>query len=123
MAVNSGMGDSFFSRCQPSAKRRQHRDHEDGGGGEDAGELEAGEEQEQRPEIERQAADLRIHAGPYQCLGESLGVEGLQIVLAFADADEMHRQAEFGRQRHQNAALGGAVQLGHDQAGQRHRWP
>src|SRR5438045_2749462 len=43
--------------------------------------------------------------------------EGCEIVDAFTDADKVHRQFEFLRQRHQNAAARGAVELGHHQAG------
>ena len=43
--------------------------------------------------------------------------ERRQIVDALADADEMHRQAELGGDRHQDAAARGAVELGHDQSG------
>src|SRR6478735_7940325 len=43
--------------------------------------------------------------------------ERRQIVDAFADADEMHRQFEFLRERHQNAAARGAVELRHHEAG------
>src|SRR5882724_2295506 len=41
--------------------------------------------------------------------------ERREIVDAFADADEVHRQFEFLRQRHQNAAARGAVEFGHHQ--------
>ena len=40
-----------------------------------------------------------------------------QIVDALADADEVHRNLEFRRQRDQDAAARGAVELGHDEAG------
>ena len=40
-----------------------------------------------------------------------------KIVDTFADADEMHRQLMFLRQRHQNAAARGAVDLGHHDDG------
>src|SRR5512133_1539300 len=42
--------------------------------------------------------------------------ERREIVDAFADADEVHRQFELLRQRHQNAAARGAVELRHHQA-------
>src|SRR5947199_9608668 len=42
--------------------------------------------------------------------------EGRQIVDAFADADEVHRQFEFLRQRHQDAAPRGAVEFCHDES-------
>src|SRR5215207_4748255 len=43
--------------------------------------------------------------------------ERREIVDAFADADEVHRQLELLRQRHQDAAARGAVELRHHQAG------
>src|SRR5450830_1913963 len=43
--------------------------------------------------------------------------EGGKIFHALADADEMHRQAEAGGNRHQDAAARGAVELGHHQTG------
>src|SRR5882757_8251293 len=43
--------------------------------------------------------------------------ERREVVDALADADEMHRQFVLFRQRHQDAAARGAVELGHDQAG------
>src|SRR5450631_4049360 len=42
--------------------------------------------------------------------------EGAEILDALADADEMHGQPELGGDRHQNAAVRGAVELGHHQA-------
>ena len=50
---------------------------------------------------------------------KSSASNGLQIVHPFADADEMDGQAEALGQRDQNAALRRAVELGHDQAGER----
>ena len=41
----------------------------------------------------------------------------MQIVDAFADADEMDRQRKFVRQRHEHAAARGAVKFGHDETG------
>ena len=43
--------------------------------------------------------------------------ERLEIVDAFADADEMHRQAEFPGDRDEDAAARRAVELGHHQPG------
>src|SRR6476646_1871546 len=43
--------------------------------------------------------------------------ERREILDAFADADEVHRQFEFLRQRHQDAAARGAVELRHHEAG------
>ena len=54
---------------------------------------------------------------PRQRPGEILGVERLEIVDLLADADEMHRQAVFRGDGDENAAAGGAVELGHDEAG------
>src|SRR5438552_12479182 len=48
---------------------------------------------------------------------EILGRERRQIVDALADADEMDRQFEFLREGNQDAAARGAVELGHDEAG------
>src|SRR4029077_8168656 len=47
--------------------------------------------------------------------GKILGVEGLQIVDAFADADAANRQAEALGDGRENAAARGAVELGHHQ--------
>src|SRR5439155_5433292 len=43
--------------------------------------------------------------------------ERREIVDAFADADEVHRQLEFLRQRDQDAAPRGAVELRHHESG------
>src|SRR6478752_8879836 len=48
-------------------------------------------------------------------LGEIACGERREIVDAFTDADEMHRQFEFLRQRDQDAAARGAVEFGHHQ--------
>ena len=61
-----------------------------------------------------------------QRLGEFLRAEGLQILEFLADADEVDRYLAAGlpgphRDRGQHAALGGAIELGHDQAGQLQR--
>ena len=45
------------------------------------------------------------------------GGERREIVDAFAHADKVHRQAELGRDRDQDAAARRAVELGHDKAG------
>src|SRR3954453_22676923 len=50
-------------------------------------------------------------------LGEIASGERREVIDAFADADEVHRQFELFRQRHQNAAARGAVEFGHHQAG------
>src|SRR5512146_1197194 len=47
--------------------------------------------------------------------GEVLGVEGLQIVDAFTDADGAHRQSETLGDGRKNAAARGAIELGHHQ--------
>src|ERR1039458_7977132 len=52
---------------------------------------------------------------------ELLGVEGLQVVRLLAEADEFDRQAKFLLDRHDHAAFARAIELGHDEAGQRHR--
>src|SRR5215472_10330355 len=43
--------------------------------------------------------------------------ERREIVHTFADADEVHRQFVLGRDRDQDAAAGGAVELGHHETG------
>src|SRR5580693_3859640 len=54
---------------------------------------------------------------PDQGTGEVVRRERRQIVDALAEADEMHRHFEPLRDGDQNAAAGGAVELGHDEAG------
>src|SRR5580700_1723825 len=49
--------------------------------------------------------------------GEITRGERLQIVNPFADADEMHRQAESRRDGDQDATARGAVELGHREPG------
>ena len=49
-------------------------------------------------------------------VGEIPRGERREIVDAFADADEVHRQFEFLGQRHQDAAARGAVELRHHEA-------
>src|SRR3954447_1269809 len=69
--------------------------------------------------IRKPVPTFRDHAlalDPCDRVGEIPGGEWRQVVDAFADADEMHRQFELLRQRHQNAAARGAVELGHHQA-------
>src|SRR5215210_6991403 len=51
--------------------------------------------------------------------GHALGVEELQVVVLFADADEADRHARHGADREGRAAAGVAVELGEDGAGQR----
>src|SRR3954464_7411668 len=50
-------------------------------------------------------------------VGEIPRGERREILDAFTDADEVHRQFEFLRQRHQDAAARGAVELRHHEAG------
>ena len=60
--------------------------------------------------------DVFAHAGsPINPRAKARASNGLQIVDAFADADRHHRQLELLGQRHQHAALGAAVELGHHQ--------
>src|SRR5579872_2968149 len=54
---------------------------------------------------------------PRDRLGKITGGEGREIVDPLADADEMHRQFVFLRQRHQDSAARGAIELCHDKAG------
>src|SRR6185295_884248 len=49
-------------------------------------------------------------------VGEIPRGERREIVDALADADEVHRQFEFLRQRHQNAAARGTVEFRHHEA-------
>ena len=52
-----------------------------------------------------------------QLFHKALRGEGQQVVDALAHADKAHRQAQTLLDRHNAAALGGAVQLGQDDAG------
>ena len=52
---------------------------------------------------------------------ELVGVEGAQVVDALADADVADRQLQPFGDGEQDAALGGAVELGDDDAGEAHR--
>jgi len=54
-----------------------------------------------------------------QRLRELFRVEGLLVVRLLAEADEFDGQAEFLQDRHHHAAFARAVQLGHDEAGER----
>ena len=54
-----------------------------------------------------------------QRLRELFGVEGLQVVRLFAEADELDGHAEFLLDRHDHAAFARAVELGHDETGER----
>jgi hypothetical protein len=55
-----------------------------------------------------------------QRLRELFRIERLQIVRLLAETDELDRQAEFLLDRHDHAAFARAVELGHDEAGERH---
>src|SRR5579883_1302077 len=50
-------------------------------------------------------------------LGVGVGVEGDEVVDLLAGADEADRQAKFAGNGHDDAAFGGAVELGEDDAG------
>src|ERR1700738_4914299 len=67
--------------------------------------------------IRKPVPTFRDHALFNSCnrLREIARGERREIVDAFADADEVHRQFEFLRQGHQDAAARGAVELGHDE--------
>src|SRR3954453_14577331 len=56
-----------------------------------------------------------------QCAGEVVGVERTQIVELLADADQLHRDAQLAGDRERDPALRGAVELGQDDAVDRHR--
>ena len=63
------------------------------------------------------ALRLAAEAGRQQAVDEGLGLERAQVGGGFAEPDVADRQAELACQREHHAALGGAVELGHDQAG------
>ena len=63
-------------------------------------------------------AQIRIRAG--DGAGKIARRERRQIVDALADADEVHRHGELRRDRDENAAARGAVELGHGEAGDAH---
>src|SRR3569623_253952 len=56
-----------------------------------------------------------------QGLDEIAGIEGPQVIDAFADADETDRQLHLLGNCEDDAALGGAVELGEDEAGETYR--
>ena len=56
---------------------------------------------------------------PKQCLRELFCVEELQVGRLLDEADEFDGQAEFLLDRHHHAAFARAVELGHDEAGER----
>ena len=56
-----------------------------------------------------------------QRLREFARLEGLQVFQLLAHADEVNGDGFFARDGAQHAALGGAVELGHDQAGELRR--
>jgi len=69
---------------------------------------------------------VKIQVSPFveklflkQRLSKLLGVEGLQVVRLFAEADELDGQAELLLDGDDHAAFAGAVELGHDEAGER----
>src|SRR3954454_5045415 len=68
--------------------------------------------------VRKPVPTFRDHALFNSCnrIGEIPRGERREILDAFADADEVHRQFEFLRQRHQDAAARGAVELGHHEA-------
>src|SRR5258707_11226589 len=61
--------------------------------------------------------EKNLQLNPRNRLREIACGERREIVDAFTDADEVHRQFEFLRQRHQNAAARGAVEFCHDEPG------
>src|SRR5437773_11265894 len=61
------------------------------------------------PRPDAVGARLRLEAD--EAAGEGAGVEGAEVVGAFAHADEMDGEAEPLRDRHQHAAARGAVDL------------
>ncbi len=54
---------------------------------------------------------------PEEAAGVGAGFERAEVVDALADADGVDRDAVFLGERDEDAALRGAVELGHDDAG------
>src|SRR3569833_1855803 len=69
----------------------------------------------------RKDRTLRLRLAREQGLDEIAGIERPQVVDAFADADETDRQLHLLGNCENNAALGGAVELGEDEAGETYR--
>ena len=58
-----------------------------------------------------------IHGLVEQRIGVGLGVEGNEVVDLFAGADKTDGEAEFARDGDDDAAFGGAIELGENDAG------
>src|SRR5580692_1031371 len=58
-----------------------------------------------------------IHGLVEQRVGVGLSVEGNEVVDLFAGADETNGQAKFARDGNDDAAFGGAIELGENDAG------
>src|SRR3569833_2622362 len=69
----------------------------------------------------RKDRTLRLRLAREQGLDEIAGIERPQVVDAFADADETDRQLHLLGNCENNAALGGADELGEDEAGATYR--
>ena len=116
------MGESFFSRCQPIATDDTAATMKMPVAAKIPSILERREEHEQRPQIQQPAGGS---AGSCCLLSSALRrrarrSKGCRSSSPSPTPMKCTGKAEAGRQRHQDAALGGAVQLGHDQAGERH---
>ena len=62
---------------------------------------------------------LAAHSGgsPAIARATARAIEGAQVIGLLADADRVDRKAELLGRRDQDAAAGGAVELGHDEPG------
>ena len=69
-----------------------------------------------------EADGVCVHGSVEKRIRVGFGVEGNHVVNLFAGADEANRQAQFARDGDDDAALGGAVELGEDDAGDARRW-
>ena len=125
-AVNAGIGEMRRSITIAGNERHAHRHHENAGRDINAGELERREEHNQRAQIERQPAQLlgcwRALMLPPSALWRKLRAsKGCRSSPPSPTPMKWTGSPNFVGQRHQDAALGRAVELGHHQAGQRHR--
>ena len=63
---------------------------------------------------------LRAHGAPVSALAKASAENTCRSSASSPTPMKWTGRREFVRQRHQDAALGRAVELGHDEAGQRH---
>ena len=85
-----------------------------------AGEADAFARQVER--VVHEANVVWVHGLVEERVDVGFGVERNQIVDLFAGADETNGEAEFARDGDDDAAFGGAVELGEDDAGDARRW-